>query len=174
MTIPDLFHSALKYISYNRYLALGAAALVGITAYGCTSPTVVSPYSNQSVTAEVLAQEFNKSQDDYEKLYRSNLSLIDKAIKENLELTEKAKAESQDTDALFKQLEKLRQDRLALVDGIVNAVSPYLGPAIAPVVTQLLPLGIGAIGLGALADNRRKDRKILALQGPSTGAPSNG
>jgi len=165
MAIPDLFHSALKWVSYNRYLALGAATLVGLSVYGCTTPTVLSPYSNEKVTAQALSQEFNASQDNHEKLYRSNLALIDAKIKENEQIIVTAKAESEDTDALFKELEQLRQDRLALVNGIANAVTPYLGPTIAPVVTQLLPLGFGAMGLGAFADSRRKDRQILKLKG---------
>jgi len=175
--IPDLFHSALKFVSYNRYFALGAAVCVSLGVYGCVQPTVPSPFSNNEVNASTLAKEFNEKLDSYEETFKANLAAIDEKVRENETLISRAAAAKQDTDALFAQLEKARQDRLALINTISGIATPLLGPTVAPIVTQLLPFGVGALGLGVLADNRRKDRKILALQttaasSSNTGAPN--
>jgi len=172
----DLIHTSLKWLSHNRYTGLGAAAFITLVTYGCIQPTVHSPYSSKDVTAGELSNEFNASLDKIEDTYNANLSAIDAKIAENKALLAKADRQKTDTDALFAQLKRAQDDRLALVNTIQGIAAPLLGPTVGPIVTQLLPFGIGALGLGTLADNRRKNRIILDLKsstgGPASSAPT--
>jgi hypothetical protein len=168
----DVLNSLLKWLDYNRYTVLSilmfAIILGGVVGFvGCQSTTTaLTPAANGSF-AKVDRSEFNRQ-----------AATVDKqlAIK-RIELDAQAAAFNKEVDAFNIQvqagiadLDKQDAFRQELVNTVGLVATQAAQSSLNPV--SLLPIGIGlmgtALGLGAAADNRRKDTVIAALKDGTT------
>ena len=163
----DILHNVLKWLDYNRGLAV--ALVLGVIAaswlVGCDVKTssIIDPA--RQVTATQLDREITTLQ--------GNLDKRSAAIKaQEAEYNSDVAAANTNIEAANADLEAQVQLRLKLIEmagGIGSAVASggFTAPAAIGSVVQLLTLL--ATG-GLVIDNRRKDRLIVAQ--PTTASPA--
>ena len=166
----DLLHRTLKWLDHNRWTVISIllfALLVGcaLTTVGCQSTTAgLIAAAPGEPPAKVDRGEFHRQTAQVEKdLALRRVQLDAQLAAYNEEVTAFNSQVQSGQEELDRQ-DVLRAQLLDIV-GVVatGAAEGTLNPV------SLIPLGIGllggALGLGAAADNRRKDRVITGLKG---------
>ena len=153
MSKTDYVHAVLKWISYNRYTvaSLGVAGLfLGLASCQFTAK---DPLTGEKVTKEVL-------QATLEAKAKSSIAGYDKMLADY----KVALAVAQENDAVLFAQYQASMDSIDQQKQFWQGVIQWVGqiPAVSgnPLLGGALGLGGTLFGIGTLADNRRKDRKI--------------
>jgi hypothetical protein len=164
----DLLNKTLKWLDYNRYTALSlilfVVVLAGVVSFvGCQSTTTaLTPQANGSFV-KVDRSEFNRQ-----------AATVDKELAvKRIELDAQVAAFNKEVDAFniqvqagIAELDKQDAFRQEIVNTVGLVATQAAQSGLNPV--SLIPIGIGlmgtALGLGAAADNRRKDTVIAQLK----------
>lgn len=168
----DLLHSALKWLDHNRWTFFSIvacilifAAFVGVAGCESTTAALFAP-TDGSAAAKIDRAEFARQADTAQK----DLALRRVAIDADLAAyNEEVKAFNQRVDAGLEDLDRQDEFRAEILNTVSLVAANAAGGTLNPV--SLIPIGVGllggALGLGAAADNRRKDRLITDLKQPS-------
>lgn len=176
--MTDLFHKVTNWLSYNRWTALGivlGAVLLGVTA---CQPKAADPVSGQRMTAGELEgseaafkAKLKREQDAAAADYRLQVKVLQQTTENELtklstkfEVTSQERADSlvatvAQFESAHENIARMNQmigSVVGLVREGINTVNPALGTSLAAL------FGLATAGL--VADNRRKDRKIVELR----------
>lgn len=169
----DVVHKILNWLDHNRYTV--AAVLVFIVTMGivigltgCQSQTAGLTLAADGTAATVSRSEFERQALAGEKDLAVRRIELDGMV---AAFNEEVKAFNERVQAGLEELARQDAFKTELLDTIgvvaVGAAEGTLNPA------SLVPIGIGllggALGLGASADNRRKDKVITNLKTVATG-----
>ncbi|HRT88238.1 MAG TPA: hypothetical protein P5296_16650 [Anaerohalosphaeraceae bacterium] len=169
----DLLHSALKWLDHNRWtffsivvFAVMLAAFIGIAGCQSTTASLFAP-ADGSAAAKIDRSEFMRQAG----IVQKDLAVKRVAIDAELAAyNEEVKAFNGRVDAGLEDLDRQDEFRAQIVDTVGLIASSAAGGTLNPV--SLIPIGVGllggALGLGAAADNRRKDKLITDLKQPSS------
>lgn len=153
MSKTDYVHEILKWVSYNRYTV--AATTVAGLFLGLASCqfTAKDPLTGEKVTKEVL-------QATLEAKAKSSVAGYDKMLADY----KAALAVAQENDSvLFARYESAMNQidqQKQFWQGVIQWVEQIPAVSGNPLLGGALGLGGTLFGIGTLADNRRKDRKI--------------
>ncbi len=168
----DLWHSVLKWLDYNRWtfvsiivFAIMLAAFIGIAGCQSTTAPLFAP-TDGSAAAKIDRSEFMRQASTADK----ELSLKRVAIDAKLAAyNEEVKAFNERVDAGLEDLDRQDEFRAEILNTVSLVAANAAGGTLNPV--SLIPIGVGllggALGLGAAADNRRKDKLITDLKQPA-------
>ena len=134
----DALHTAFNWLDHNRYMAVAVVLAVSLAIWlvGCQPMTQSVLHSDQTVTANELERE---------------AAIIDGEIQVKLKALELARADIERQVAL-------RAQAVEILGGLATAASTGTFTPAAGINGAITFLGL--IGLGAVADNRRKDKVI--------------
>jgi len=134
----DMLHKALKWVDQNRYMAVAVILAVGLAVWllGCQPMTASVRHPGEQVTAVELERE---------------AALIESDIQAQLKALEMARADIERQVAL-------RAQAVEILGGLATAATTGTFTPATGINAGLTLLGL--IGLGAVADNRRKDKVI--------------
>ena len=165
----DVLNKLLKWLDHNRYLVLSLllfAVCLGwvVGMVGCQSQTAgLLPPAGGEAVVKVDRSEFNRQAATVEKdlsIQRVNLDAEVAAFNREVD------AFNQRVESGLEELDKQDEFRQQILDTVGLVASQAAEGSLNPV--SLIPLSIGllggALGLGAAADNRRKDRVITDLK----------
>lgn len=150
MAKTDYLHTALKWLSYNRYTAVStlvAGSFIGVS--GCQI-TAKDPVSGESLNKQSLATMVERRAAESRATYAT------------LEAEFKAKVEAMNTsDALVAAKYQAAIDSITQKEQFWKSAVEWAGsiPAVSgnPLLAGAISMGGALFGLGTLADNRRKD-----------------
>lgn len=153
MSKADYLHEALKWVSYNRYTVASLAVAGLFLSLASCQFTAKDPLSGQQATKEVL-------QATLEAKAKSSIAGYDKMLGDY----KAALAVAQENDSvLFAQyqasMDSIDQQK-QFWQGALEWVSQIPAVSGNPLLGGALGLGGALFGVGTMADNRRKDRKI--------------
>ena len=169
----DALHNVLKWLDHNRYTVasvvifiLTMGIVIGLT--GCEAQTMGLAAATDGSVQEVSRTEFERQALVGEKDFAVRRIELDGLV---AAFNEEVKAFNERVQAGLDDLSRQDAFKQELLDTIgvvaIGATEGTLNPA------ALVPIGIGllggALGLGASADNRRKDKVITDLKTPVTG-----
>ena len=169
----DALHNVLKWLDHNRYTVasvvifiLTMGIVIGLT--GCEAQTMGLAAATDGSVQEVSRTEFERQALVGEKDFAVRRIELDGLV---AAFNEEVKAFNERVQAGLDDLARQDAFKQELLDTIgvvaIGATEGTLNPA------ALVPIGIGllggALGLGASADNRRKDKVITDLKTPVTG-----
>ncbi len=174
----DLFHRFTKWLSYNRFTAVGLIAAVACVALASCQFKAKDPVSGQAMTSAELAdaqakahakavREQAAAQSDYEATVAKVRAVSEAALKEAADKfsigTAQRTGDIADADRAYATAQAEIERKNALASGALNLVQNAL--AAAP------PSALGGIAIGGLAlagglflDNKRKNGVITALK----------
>lgn len=159
---PDYIHQLLKWISYNRFLAGAAALAISLGVVACAPTSAPSPITGELMTATELVGEYNR---EVVQLQTRADALVasQAAIAAELEaITAEAGALDEDYTAAIEDANQRAQSRIQALVGGLGALGTAV-PELAPIterVAPIVPWAASLLGIGAVADNRRKNRII--------------
>lgn len=169
----DALHNVLKWLDHNRYTVasvvifiLTMGIVIGLT--GCEAQTAGLAATADGSVQEVSRTEFERQALVGEKDFAVRRIELDGLV---AAFNEEVKAFNERVQAGLNDLSRQDAFKQELLDTIgvvaIGATEGTLNPA------ALVPIGIGllggALGLGASADNRRKDKVITDLKTTVTG-----
>jgi len=164
----DFLHKVLNWIDYNRWTILSlvlCAILFGgiVTTVGCQSKTIGLITSPQGDMAKVTRTEFNQQVITVQKDVAVKKATLDAEVSA---YNEEVKAINAKIEAGLSDLDKQDEFKQQLLETVGTVATQAAGGNLNP--ASLIPIGIGllggALGLGAAADNRRKDQVISTLK----------
>lgn len=167
----DLWHRTLKWLDHSRWtffsivvFTIMLAAFIGIA--GCESATspLFAPADGSRV--KIDRSEFMRQAGTAQKDLALRRVAIDAEI---AAYNEEVKTFNERVDAGLQDLDRQDDFRAEIVNTVGLIATSAAGGTLNPV--SLIPIGVGllggALGLGAAADNRRKDRLITDLKTPA-------
>lgn len=149
----DFLHTALKWVSYNRYTVASLAVAGLFLSLASCQFTAKDPLTGKQATKEVL-------QASLEAKGKQSVAEYDRMLADY----KAALATAQYTDSvLFAQyqasMDQIDQQK-QFWQGALQWVSQIPAVSGNPLLGGALALGGGLFGVGTMADNRRKDRKL--------------
>lgn len=158
----DPIHSVLttlsKVVSHNRYLVVAMVLVAGLFSYtGCQGPTTTTTLSEKPQTSEQLSTSYNAKITGLKAEYASNIEEMKRLVARNDEIETTTVELNEEMETAFADLRSKSEKQLGLINTIAATASTFLGPAASGIVGTILPVALGALGIGAVVDNRRKD-----------------
>jgi len=158
--MTDVLHKALKWIDHNRYLVtaivLSSVLIFGVV--GCHS-AVVGPVSGKLVGRSQYDQEVLTVVGELEAERQAALSSVEA-------FNVRAETVQRQIEAGYDELDrqdKIRGEILQTVGGVITeAAQGRLDPV--NVATGAMTIAAALLGIGAVADNRRKNAVIERLK----------
>ncbi len=156
----DVLHGALKWIDYNRYLAIGLVLALAATAWlvGCQARTT-GLIAQEAVTRPAFERQVISVEQSFA---ARNVALQAQIDTLNTEIA----AANADIEAGRSHLDRQDEFRGSIVKFVGGALADAAAGTIDPgglVTSALLLLSAGA-GLGTFTDNIRKNGKIKELK----------
>jgi len=159
--MKDLIHAGMKFLDHYRYSAgaiILAIAIIGVLV-GCEAQTVSIIDPSQKVTAQGLQIEAAKIQGDL----ASEKAAIDAAIAEYNGRIETFNQQIEAAQSDIEKKEAVRAELLQIGGAVATSVAEGSVNPASLIGTGITALSL-ALGIGASADNRRKDAKIQSLK----------
>lgn len=167
--MKDYVHALLKFIDYNRYTVAAAMVFIvtlalAVSLAGCqaTTPALLTDTPN-APAPKVSRAEFERQA----LLAEKDLTVKRLALNAQIDaLNAEIQTFNQRLQAGLDDLNRQDEFRAQLLDTLSVAAANAAGGTLNPVA--LIPIGFGllgsALGLGAAADNRRKDALIQQMK----------
>lgn len=153
MSKVDYLHEALKWVSYNRY-TVAAAGVAGLfLSLASCQFTAKDPLTGERVTKEVL-------QANLEAKGKSAIAGYDKMLADYKAALAVAQANDSVLFAQYQASMDSIDKQKEFWQGALQWVSQIPAVSGNPLLGGALGLGGALFGVGTMADNRRKDRKI--------------
>lgn len=157
--MKDWIHSALKWMSYNRWTVIAFVMGVSLFAGVSCSSTAPSPITGKPVTASQLGVE----KEQWVEAAKLRAEKLETDYKTGMSALE-SEARSLDVafDASFAEIEKQDGLKLAILEMVGKFTATMPGASEALGIASLLFTG------GVIVDNRRKDKRLKDFKNGTT------
>lgn len=158
----DWWHEFTTLADHNRYVTAGAALTATMFLGACLpgfDGKTTSPFDGTSVTGEQLEAQADAALASLQARADALAADLIRIEAESVALESESAALNENFQAAAERIAAEKTALLGALETAKNAIASYV-PGSEAVLGTIWTLGVSALGLGVVADNRRKDRLL--------------